>query len=125
MRFSARSHLGLSLLLLLVLATGPGLYTSFRGAAQAAGPGVRSLITEYTVPTASGGPVEITSWPDGSFWFTEINGNKVGRITPKGVFKEFPIPTSNSNPQGITSGRIDSIGFTEWVGNKIGILTFG
>jgi outer membrane protein assembly factor BamB len=40
MRFSTQSRLGLSLLLLLVLATGLGLYSSSRGVAQAASPHV-------------------------------------------------------------------------------------
>lgn len=52
MRFSTRSRLGLSLLLLLVLATGLGLYTSSRGAAQAAGPRVW-LSQKVGPPTAS------------------------------------------------------------------------
>ena len=52
MRFSTRSCLGLSMLLLLVLATGLGLYTSSRGAAQAAGPRVW-LSQKVGPPTAS------------------------------------------------------------------------
>jgi streptogramin lyase len=30
--------------------------------------------------TASGGPVGITSGPDGNLWFTEYVGNKIGQI---------------------------------------------
>ncbi len=52
MRFSTRSRLGLSLLLLLVLASGLGLSNSLRGVAQAAGPHIW-LSQKVGPPTAS------------------------------------------------------------------------
>ena len=33
------------------------------------------IITEFTVPTASGFPQGITAGPDGALWFTESSGN--------------------------------------------------
>jgi len=39
-------------------------------------------ITEFPVPTADSGPWAITAGPDGNLWFTEYDGNKIGRITP-------------------------------------------
>ncbi len=36
-------------------------------------------ITEFPVP--SGTPEFITAGPDGNLWFTEFNGDKIGRIT--------------------------------------------
>jgi eukaryotic-like serine/threonine-protein kinase len=38
-------------------------------------------ITEFPVPTASSSPSGITAGPDGNLWFTEYDGNKIGRIT--------------------------------------------
>jgi hypothetical protein len=35
--------------------------------------------TEYAVPTAASNPVGIAAGPDGALWFTENNGNKIGR----------------------------------------------
>ena len=32
--------------------------------------------------------------PDGNLWFTEMTGNRIGRITPAGVVTEFPLPAS-------------------------------
>ena len=39
-------------------------------------------ITEYVVPTTNSGPQDITAGPDGALWFTEYNGNNIGRIAP-------------------------------------------
>lgn len=39
------------------------------------------VITEFAIPTANSGPVGITAG-NGSLWFTELLGNKIGRITP-------------------------------------------
>jgi hypothetical protein len=40
-----------------------------------------NTITEYSIPTANSHPYYgITSGTDGNLWFTEINGNQIGRI---------------------------------------------
>jgi streptogramin lyase len=44
-------------------------------------------ITEYPIPTSASLPFGVTAGPDGALWFTEAEGNKIGRITP-------PLPTS-------------------------------
>lgn len=94
-------------------------------------------ITEFPVPTANGHPWEITDGPDGNLWFTEIGdnlhhfpgsvevieGNKIGRITPKGQITEFPVPTFDSFPDGITTGPDGALWFTENSGNKVGRIT--
>ncbi len=80
----------------------------------------RAQITEFPVPTAQSRPYTIVPGPDGNLWFTESNGNKIGRITPAGVITEFPVPTAQSGPYGIAVGRDGNIWFTERFGNKIG-----
>ena len=40
-------------------------------------------ITEFVLPTAKSTPVDITAWPDGTLWFTELGGNRIGRITSR------------------------------------------
>jgi streptogramin lyase len=63
---------------------------------------------------ASSGPHHITLGPDGNLWFTETNGNRIGRINPTtGRITEFPIPTSYSYPWGITLGPDGNLWFTE------------
>jgi virginiamycin B lyase len=56
-------------------------------------------------------------------WFTEHNGNKIGRITTAGVITEFPIPTAGSTPWGITAGPDGALWFAESNANKIGRIT--
>ncbi len=77
---------------------------------------------EFTIPTASTGPLGITLGPDGNLWFTAGDfGNNIGRITRAGVVTEFPIPTANSRPYSITAGPDGNIWFTE--ATKIGRIT--
>ena len=45
-------------------------------------------ITEFAVPAAIRGPAGITTGPDGNLWFTEVDGNKIGKVTTGGVFTE-------------------------------------
>src|SRR2546425_277776 len=84
--------------------------------------GAGGVITEFTIPTANSGPYEITSGPDGNLWFTEINTNKIGKITTAGVITEFTVPTANSGPLGITTGPDGNLWFTEG-GGKIAKCT--
>lgn len=39
-------------------------------------------ITEYPIPTAASYPYDIAVASDGTIWFTEANGNKIGRLYP-------------------------------------------
>jgi virginiamycin B lyase len=81
------------------------------------------FITEFDVPTPSANPVSITLGPDGNLWFTELDGNQIGRITPSGQITEFPIPTGGAKPRGITAGPDGNLWFTEQCSNKIGRIT--
>jgi virginiamycin B lyase len=58
-------------------------------------------------------------------WFTEAEGNKIGRITTTGAITEFAIPTASSVPVGIVAGPDGNLWFTEHFGNKIGRITTG
>src|ERR1700693_2055878 len=70
-------------------------------------------VTEFPVPTANALPVGIVSGPDGALWFTELLGNKIGRITTAGVIIEFPLPTPGSGPVGIAPGPDGALWFAE------------
>lgn len=51
-------------------------------------------ITRFSEGVSPGAdPNRITAGADGSLWFTEFYGNRIGRITPGGVVSEFP-PTA-------------------------------
>jgi hypothetical protein len=58
-------------------------------------------------------PDGIAAGPDGALWFTEEDGNKIGRITTDGLITEYPLPTAKSFPVGITAGPDGALWFTD------------
>ena len=82
-------------------------------------------ITEYSSGMSAGAlPIGIATGPDGNIWFTEQNGNRIGRITPSGTITEYAtLPNTNSVPSGITAGPDGAMWFTENNGNRIGRIT--
>jgi virginiamycin B lyase len=86
---------------------------------------VCGALTEFSIPTKGSFPSGIASGPDDALWFTECNGNNIGRITTSGTFSEFPIPTAASQPLDIAAGPGGALWFTEYAGNKIGRITTG
>ena len=70
-------------------------------------------MTEFSAGlTAGSQPRGITAGPDGNVWFTEENGNRIGRITPAGVVTEFPRRSRRSAPTEITAGPGRDLWFT-------------
>jgi len=86
-------------------------------------PSEQVTVGEFPVPAASSGPNGIAAGPDGALWFTELNGNQIGRITTAGTISEFPIPAAGSSPASIAAGADGALWFTEFNGNKIGRIT--
>jgi streptogramin lyase len=76
----------------------------------------------FFIHTGSANPRTITPGPDGNLWFTEADGNHIGRVSPAGVITEFPIGKSK-NPYGIVAGADGNLWFTERNGNKIAAMT--
>src|SRR5215472_12248625 len=59
-------------------------------------------IHEWAVPTKSAHPHDPAVGPDGSLWFTEQSGNKIGRLDPKtGKMTLKEVPTESALPYGI------------------------
>jgi streptogramin lyase len=79
--------------------------------------------TTFLIPTADSGVSRIAPGPDGALWFTELNANKIGRITTAGVITEYPVPTAGSGPHGIAAGPDGALWFTELNASKIGRIT--
>ncbi|HEX2772726.1 MAG TPA: hypothetical protein VHN18_09890 [Micromonosporaceae bacterium] len=84
-----------------------------------------ATVTEFsegiTLPAA---PVEIAAGVDGNLWFTEYDGDAIGRITPSGVVTEFLDGISvGSGPLGITPGPDGNLWFTEYDAGRIGRIT--
>jgi streptogramin lyase len=78
----------------------------------------------YTVPTAQALPNGITAGKDSNLWFTELNGDQIGRITPAGVITEFQAGLSaNAGPYAIAARSDGNLWFTESLANQIGRIT--
>ncbi len=110
---SARRALG-------VLATALALPLT-AGAAAPAGAlaAITPTVTERTLPNASSQPIGITAAADGALWFAETGGNRVGSLTPAGLFAEHPVPSGNS-PVDIAATPDGNLWFTEQGANQIG-----
>ena len=97
------------------------------GVAVAGQPPTSLSITEYGVPTSSAAPFGITNGPDGALWFTESNGNKIGRASVAGSITDYSLPGLNAaplpDPLGITSVPDAALWFTEQQRNRIGRIT--
>ena len=63
-------------------------------------------MTEFPLPNPGSGPTTIALTQDGTVWFTESAGNRIGRMRPDGTgLTEFPLPNPNSSPRIIAVGR--------------------
>ena len=89
-------------------------------------PGDRNLqttgqVTEHALPNANSGPTTIALAPDGTLWFTESSGNRIGRMNPDGSgLVEYPLPNPDSSPRIIALGADGNMWFSEHTGNRIG-----
>lgn len=78
---------------------------------------------DFAVPTPGAKPLDIARGSDGALWFTEFDGDKIGRITPDGSMTEYPVPTPGVAPYLIAASADGALWFTEYYGNKIGRVT--
>jgi virginiamycin B lyase len=87
-----------------------------------------TFLPEISIPTPNSAPRGIAHGLNrpgqaGVAWFTEFEGNKIGRASADGAVVEFAIPTPGSGPWGITFNlTTDQVWFTEFRANKIGRL---
>lgn len=93
--------------------------------AAAASISARAQITEYVIPTGGSLPESIVAGPDGAYWFTEFNTERIGRIDTNGVVTEPIVMTSNTAPFRIILGPDTNLWFTEAYADKIGRISSG
>src|SRR5581483_9693559 len=75
----------------------------------------------FSLPHPASGPTTIAIAPDGTLWFTEAAGNRIGRLAPDGgSLQEFDLPHAGSSPRIITIGADGRFWFSEHLGNRIG-----
>ena len=78
--------------------------------------------TEYPITGGYLAPNAIANGPDGNLWFSGLNLNKIGQITPKGVITETDLSSSGASPGAIAFGSDGNCWFVDASG-KIGRLT--
>jgi streptogramin lyase len=71
-----------------------------------------ATITEFPVASFSG-PGPITGSTNGYVWFTELDDDAIGRISPAGEVTEYPLPGSFQEPRGIAAGPNSTVWFTQ------------
>jgi streptogramin lyase len=75
------------------------------------------------LPHAASGPKFVTIGPDGNPWFTEYDGDRIGRVNvTAGTITEFPL-AAGSHPQMIATAPDGTLWFAESGTNKIGHIT--
>lgn len=81
-------------------------------------------VQAVVLPNANSGPTTVAIAPDGSVWFTESSGNRIGRFNADGGgLKEYPLPQPNSSPRIIALGADGNMWFSEHTGNRMGRIT--
>src|SRR5688572_23038056 len=92
-------------------------------------PGEAALTTdgkpvEVPLPTPNSGPTTLAIAPDGTVWFTESSGNRIGRVNQDGTgLEEFPLPHPDSSPRIIALGADGNMWFSQHTGNRMGRIT--
>ena len=76
-------------------------------------------IVEFPTSNLSSQPWDMTDAPDGDLWFTEVAGDKIGRIDPSGHITEFATSDPNAGPWAITAGPDGDIWFSENGTNQV------
>jgi virginiamycin B lyase len=81
-------------------------------------------LTEFPLPHAASGPTTIALAPDGTVWFTESNGNRIGRMNPDGSgLVEYDVPTEESAPRIIALGADGNMWFSEHLAGQMARIT--
>ena len=84
--------------------------------------GQAPTMVELSPPTANSAPYGLAIDSSGKIWFTEIAGNKIGKLTPPSTFQEFTVPTAGAYPYGMVIDSSGNIWFAEFQANRIGKL---
>jgi streptogramin lyase len=71
-----------------------------------------TFLNRFVTPTVDSNPNHITLGPDGALFFTEMNSQKIGRISNTGTITESA-GTGVASPAGITNGHDGFLYFTE------------
>jgi virginiamycin B lyase len=87
--------------------------------------GADGVVEEFALRDPACHPVGIVTGDDGALWFTEVEGNAIGRITMDGDITEYPLPTPQAGPNGMVLGPDGNVWFAEHKIGKVGRITPG
>ena len=75
------------------------------------------------LPPTNGKPQRLELDADGVVWFSERQGNKIGRFDPKTVtFREFPLPGPEASPYAMGIGRDGTVWYSSHEQDTVGRL---
>jgi virginiamycin B lyase len=90
----------------------------------AGGPARGQIIDSVVTDTPNSGPGQTVTAPDGTVWFVEEKGNRIGAINPTRTdIVEFSLRIANSQPTALTVDGLGRVWFTEAGTNRIGVYT--
>jgi virginiamycin B lyase len=97
-------------------------FTSFRPDGPIGRVSKDGVLSKFSPPT-KGKPQRLEVDSDGVVWFTERQGNKIGRFDPKTeTFKEFPLPGPEASPYAIGIDRDHMIWYSSHEQDTLGRL---
>ena len=73
----------------------------------------RAQMFEYAIPTSSALPESIVAAPDGAYWYTEFNANRIGRVDTNGVVTEPFVFARDTGPFRMIVGPDTNLWFSE------------
>ena len=80
----------------------------------------------YTVFSATDQVDRVAAGPDGNLWFTRLNDDRIGRMTPAGEVTMFTDPQDQiDKPWGIAAGPDGNVWFTSYNNDRLGRITPG
>ncbi len=79
-------------------------------------------VTEYSINTQASSPQDIVIGDQNEIWFTEKDGNKIGKYIKDSGFIEYQIPTEDSGPTRIAKDVSGNIWFIQSNTSKVGKL---
>ena len=83
----------------LLICFGIALLATSAGAQRSARLQTDGKVAEFPLPQPNSGPTTVSIAPDGTLWFTESAGNRIGRMAQDGSgLKEFDLPHPGSAP---------------------------
>lgn len=85
-----------------------------------------AVITEFGTGMSAGAqPNTLVAGSDGNIYFSEENGNRIGRISMSGTIMEITLSNvANAGPIGITTAPDGNLWFTESTPGRIGHITY-